>query len=207
MPLATCRGPSGTTTDESSCMTEELAIVHAVRRATATPFDYLVERYKDVLYGTACLMTGSRTHAEDYVQEALLSAWRGIRWVPARDCPFKPWLVRILVNEVLSQRRRRSLPYPAGFEDEDHGTEESIGPGRSRAATQDDRRAVRTCADRPHHRAQTGDRPALLCGAHHVTEMAQSLNVREGTVKSQAEPCPWQLCEEQTWSPWLQERG
>ena len=40
-------------------------------------FRYLVEQYKDVLFGTAVLMTGNRAVAEDQVQEALLSAWRG----------------------------------------------------------------------------------------------------------------------------------
>ena len=42
-------------------------------------FRQLVERYRDVLFGTAVLMTGNRAVAEEQVQEALLSAWRGIR--------------------------------------------------------------------------------------------------------------------------------
>lgn len=67
-------------------------------------FRFLVEQYQDVLYGTAFLMTGDRTVAEDQVQEAFISAWKGIRsFHPGR--PLKPWLVRILVNRVLSYRR------------------------------------------------------------------------------------------------------
>ena len=71
-------------------------------------FRYLVDRYKDVLFGTAVLMTGNRSVAEEQVQEALLSAWRGIRGFRLGS-PVKPWLVRILVNAVLSQQRRRVL--------------------------------------------------------------------------------------------------
>ena len=41
-------------------------------------FRHLVERYKDVLYGTACLMTGNASVAEDHVQESFLLAWRGV---------------------------------------------------------------------------------------------------------------------------------
>ena len=159
-------------------MTEELAIARC-QEGDRDAFHYLVERYKDVLYGTACLMTGSRTHAEDYVQEALLSAWRGIHGF-RQGHPFKPWLVRILVNEVLSQRRRRSLP-TCGLEDEDrHGESTDLAEA---AASQDDRRAVRTALTglTVEHRQVI----VLRYFAELTTsEMAQSLNVREGTVKS-----------------------
>ena len=43
-------------------MTDEMAIV-LCQEGDRDAFRYLVERYKDVLYGTACLMTGSRAHA------------------------------------------------------------------------------------------------------------------------------------------------
>ena len=41
-------------------------------------FRHLVDRYKDLLYGTACLMTGNTSIAEEHVQEAFISAWRGM---------------------------------------------------------------------------------------------------------------------------------
>ena len=71
-------------------------------------FRHLVERYKDVLYGTACLMTGNPSIAEEQVQEAFLSAWRGMNSF-RNGRPLKPWLVRILVNTVMGQGRRRSI--------------------------------------------------------------------------------------------------
>ncbi len=72
-------------------------------------FRHLVERYKDVLFGTAVLMTGNRAVSEEIVQEALLSAWRGIGGFKSGR-PFKPWVVRILVNEVLARQRRKAVP-------------------------------------------------------------------------------------------------
>ena len=72
-------------------------------------FRHLVERYQDVLYGTAYLMTSNGAIAEECVQESFLSAWRGIGGFRSGS-PLKPWLVRILVNTVLDLRRRRHLP-------------------------------------------------------------------------------------------------
>ena len=72
-------------------------------------FRHLVDRYKDVMYGTAVLMTGNRAVAEETVQEAFLSAWRGIEGFK-RGRPPKPWLIRILVNRVMDERRRQTIP-------------------------------------------------------------------------------------------------
>ncbi|MDE2989500.1 MAG: sigma-70 family RNA polymerase sigma factor [Chloroflexota bacterium] len=68
-------------------------------------FHHLVERYQDLLYRTAMLMTGSRAPAEELVQGTLRAAWRGIHGFQ-HGCPFQPWLMRYLAREGVSQRRR-----------------------------------------------------------------------------------------------------
>ncbi|MBI2866869.1 MAG: sigma-70 family RNA polymerase sigma factor [Chloroflexi bacterium] len=84
---------------------DEHQAVRLCRGGDRDAFRYLVERHKDVLFGTAYLMTGDRALSEDLVQEAFLSAWKGLR--DFRDGrPLKPWLVRILVNKAVSHRRR-----------------------------------------------------------------------------------------------------
>jgi RNA polymerase sigma-70 factor, ECF subfamily len=72
-------------------------------------FHQLVEQYQNVLMGTAYLMTRDRAVAEELVQDAFLSAWRGIAGFRLGE-PVKPWLVRITVNTVISHQRRHSLP-------------------------------------------------------------------------------------------------
>jgi RNA polymerase sigma-70 factor (ECF subfamily) len=72
-------------------------------------FRHLVERYGNVMYGTAFLMTRDATESADCVQEAFVSAWRAIGGFRPGS-PVKPWLVHIVVNRVISNRRRRSLP-------------------------------------------------------------------------------------------------
>ena len=88
-------------------MNDDKAIAHC-KEGNRGAFRHLVDRSKDVLYGTAVLMTGNRAVAEEIVQEALLSAWRGIKSFK-RGLPPKPWLVRILVNEVMARKRRKSI--------------------------------------------------------------------------------------------------
>ena len=86
-------------------MTDEQAVLRC-QDGDREAFHHLVERYQDLLYRTAMLMTGSRALAEELVQGALRSAWRGIHGFQ-HECPVKPWLMRYLAREGVSQRRRR----------------------------------------------------------------------------------------------------
>ena len=143
-------------------------------------FRHLVERYKDVLFGTAVLMTGNRAVAEEQVQEALLSAWRGIRGF-RQGSPVKPWLLRILVNAVLSQQRRRMVETVrlAGAGESDQGSPdpaETLDALENRLAL---RRAIAELS--PDHRQVVALR--YFAGLT-VPEAARTLGVREGTVKS-----------------------
>lgn len=60
----------------------------------------------DSLFGTAVRLAGSRTDAEDLVQEALLHAYQAWdRFIPGTNA--KAWLHRILMNTYISSYRRR----------------------------------------------------------------------------------------------------
>lgn len=157
-------------------MTEALAIARS-QNGDREAFRYLVERHKDVLYGTACLMTDSRAHAEDHVQEALFSAWRSIREF-RRGRPFRPWLLRILVNVVISHQRRGPI---RSLLQEDRPAEPT--DVAQPAASREDWPAVRTALAglSPEHRQAVVLR--YFAGLT-PSQIAQSLNVTEGTVKS-----------------------
>ena len=141
-------------------------------------FRHLVDGYKDVLYGTAVLMTGNRAVAEEVVQEALLSAWRGIGGFE-RGRPAKPWLVRILVNAVLSRQRRRSIPtMPLADLDPAGAPLES-----DRVDALETRAVVRQALD---HLAPEQRQVVVLRYFAELTvpEVSKAIGVREGTVKS-----------------------
>jgi len=145
-------------------------------------FRYLVEQYKDVLFGTAVLMTGNRAVAEEQVQEALLSAWRGIRGF-RRGNPVKPWLMRILVNAVLAHQRRRTIETVRfngnGQEEPDY---DNPDPAETLDALENRLELRRSIAGlSPDHRRVVALR--YFAGLT-VPEVARALGVREGTVKS-----------------------
>ena len=139
-------------------------------------FRHLVEQYQHPLYGAALLMTHNPALAEEHVQEALLNAWRGIRGFQ-RGRPIKPWLMRILVNEVLSRQRRRSLAtVPL-----DESPPLEAPPGDVEAFA--DRDAIRHALDQltPEHRQVVVLR---YFADLTVRDVARAAGVREGTVKS-----------------------
>jgi RNA polymerase sigma-70 factor (ECF subfamily) len=88
---------------------EEAAIFSRCQAGDQDAFGVLVDRHKGVLFGTAYLMTRDRDRAEDAVQAALIQMWRHLPSLHLRG-NLKTWLVRIVVNEVLQQRRRKRAP-------------------------------------------------------------------------------------------------
>ena len=86
----------------------------AVTRARGSDLDayeVLVARYTAVAHRTAVLM-GAGDDADDIVQDSFVKAFRKLHQFRA-GAPFRPWLLRIVVNETRnlhrSQRRRLAL--------------------------------------------------------------------------------------------------
>jgi RNA polymerase sigma-70 factor (ECF subfamily) len=69
-------------------------------------FEQLVEEYGDRVYGIALRITGSPVEAEDAMQDAFLSAFRGWSGFRAESSP-TTWLYRIAVNAALQRVRAR----------------------------------------------------------------------------------------------------
>jgi RNA polymerase sigma-70 factor (ECF subfamily) len=78
-------------------------------------FQELVETYRKELQAHCYRMLGSTQDAEDVVQEALLSAWRGLDEFEGRSS-LRAWLYAIATNACLSvlrrERRRREIAPP-----------------------------------------------------------------------------------------------
>ena len=122
---------------------------------------------------------GSGADADDAVQDAFLSAWRAIgRYDAAR--PFRPWLLRIVVNAATDLRRRQARRAAAPL------SPVLEAPGRSPEGAAD----LALLADRL--RAALAELPerqrtAIVLfdaeGWSHA-EIAEVLGVPEGTVRS-----------------------
>ena len=70
-------------------------------------FEGLVAEHLPAAYRLAFLVLHDRDSAEDAVQEAALRAWRSLAQLRGGSARFRPWFLRIVVNECIHQRRLR----------------------------------------------------------------------------------------------------
>jgi len=88
---------------------QEAALVRRCQAADNEAFRTLVEQFPSVLLGTAYLMIRDRGLAEDAVQNALIQIWRHLPSLRLQGS-LKAWLVRIVINEVKQQFRKKQAP-------------------------------------------------------------------------------------------------
>ena len=171
-------------------MTDDEAVL-ACQNGDRDAFRHVVERYKDVLFGTAVLMAGNRADAEEHVQEALLSMWHSIDDFQ-RERPIKPWLMRILVNVVLSHRRKPSAPTVTLDELSDHTAPVDVTESLEAS---EERQVIRNALSRltPEHRQVVVLR---YFADLTVPEIARAIEAREGTVKSRLHRALGQMYEQ-----------
>ena len=158
---------------------DELEAIRRCQEGERGPFRLLVDRYEEVLYGTAYLMTRDHGLAEEMVQETFLRAWRAIPSL--RGHSFKAWVVRILVNHVMSERRKKRVQETALVEatvssEEGSQVEEAV-------LHREERDRIRDCLDK----LSQEQREAILLRYYsglRVPEIARALGWRQGTVKS-----------------------
>ncbi len=158
----------------------EVDLIRRCRAGDCEVFRLLIKRHSKVLFGTAYLMTRDHGLAEDVVQEALISAWRGLpSFRPGGS--FRAWLIRILVNEVGKKRRRRRVQ-EAPLEE---GIAVSGNPGETEdAVLQEEERQRLNRALRGLPKVQREAAVLRYYADLTVPEVAKALGCREGTVKS-----------------------
>jgi RNA polymerase sigma-70 factor, ECF subfamily len=90
----------------------EPQLLEAARAGDESAFARLVERHRGALHAHCYRMLGSVPDAEDALQEALLSAWRGLSSFEGRSS-LRSWLYAIATNACLraiERRPKRVLP-------------------------------------------------------------------------------------------------
>jgi len=85
----------------------DLELAQCIASGDKDAFELLMRRHNQILYRTARSILKDDAEAEDAVQEAWLLAYRAIGNFRG-DAKLSTWLVRIVVNEAISRRRRRS---------------------------------------------------------------------------------------------------
>jgi RNA polymerase sigma factor (sigma-70 family) len=161
---------------------EDVELVGLARDGDVRAYEELVERYRDIAFRTAWLMTRSSAEAEDAAQEAFVKAYYAMpRFRPG--APFKPWILRIVANEAKnrgrSARRREALALRAAAADPG----DAVPSPEAAALEHEERRELLEAIGR------LPERDRLVLGYRYFldlseAEMADALDCRPGTVKS-----------------------
>jgi RNA polymerase sigma factor (sigma-70 family) len=175
--------PAPLTTIRTETEPEEDRLIAAAKAGDRDAYALLLRRHQEVAFRAAYLITGSSAEAEEATQEACVKAWLALGRFRG-GAPFRPWLVRIAVNEARNRRRGtgrraaltlRLMAAPAGVRVAPSAEEEAL-------ATE----------ERTHLATQLGrmrEDDQLVIAARYLlglseTETATALGLRRGTVKS-----------------------
>jgi len=82
---------------------EDATLVERARQGDVDAYDVLVRRYQGVAMRAAYLVLGNAAEVEDTTQEAFVKAYYALARFQAGR-PFRPWLLRIVVNEAHNRR-------------------------------------------------------------------------------------------------------
>jgi RNA polymerase sigma-70 factor (ECF subfamily) len=86
---------------------DDTAAVAAAAGGDQAAFGAIVERYQQVAFRAAWLITRDAHDAEDVAQEAFVRAYRQLHTFRQGE-PFRPWLLRIVQNQALNTVRSRN---------------------------------------------------------------------------------------------------
>lgn len=84
---------------------EQQALIERVLQGDTEAFGAIVDHYNTLMMRTALLIVGDRDIAADAVQDALIQAWQHLSSLRETGS-FRPWLMRIVVNQCISYKRK-----------------------------------------------------------------------------------------------------
>src|SRR5437879_1216755 len=79
-------------------------LISRAQRGETAAYEEIVQRYQQVAFRTAYVITGTAADAEDAAQEGFVKAYRALdRFRPGAE--WRPWLLRIVANEARTRAR------------------------------------------------------------------------------------------------------
>jgi RNA polymerase sigma factor (sigma-70 family) len=85
---------------------EDETLIAAAQTGDAGAFEELVRRYQEAAFRTAYLVLRDADEAQDAAQEGFVKAYNALKRFK-RGHEFRPWLLRIVVNQSLTMLRSR----------------------------------------------------------------------------------------------------
>ena len=168
---------------------EDKQIIEQVLAGDNNAFGALVERYQNRVYNLALRMCGNRDDAFDLSQEAFFRAWRSLEGFQFESA-FSTWLFRLTANvclDWLRARKRRPTVSLTTVDDEEETVELELpdpakGPEALLLAAEDRAALARAMNQLPVEYRQILTMRAINDLSY--TEIAEILQIKEGTVKS-----------------------
>jgi len=149
----------------------------------ARALEVIYDRHCNVAFSLAYRICGTRTAAEDVVQEAFLSLWRsGARYDRARGS-VRTWVLGIVHNRSIDWLRR-SIGHDRRRAPDDDIAERVESPARTdvEVARRDEAREIRAALDElPDDQSRVIE--LSFYGGYTHTEIAELLNTPIGTIK------------------------
>ncbi len=170
-------------------MTEEELIQRAAQ-GDQDAFAQLLELHQNKVYGLTLRLVGSPEDAMELTQETFFNAWRGLPGFHA-DSKFSTWLYRLATNAAIDflrkEKRRRGLGAVSLSSDDDPDRVLDIPDQRFTPQGQLERQELQEAVHRGLAQLSDEHRQVLVLrelNGLSYTEIAQVLDIEEGTVKS-----------------------
>ncbi len=181
-------------------MTEffENGVIRSVLDGNINDFEQLVTAYEKNVYNLALRMVGDPDDAADITQETFIKAYRALGSFRG-DSKFSSWIYRIASNVCLDFLRSRSrrAQVPLSFENEDAEGEIELPDMSQNPEEVLMKKLSMEAVRRGMEKLPPKQRQILvlreLCGLSYA-ELAQTLSVEEGTVKSRIFRARKRLC-------------
>ena len=162
---------------------EDSELITRAQRGDAAAYEEIVQRYQQVAFRTAYVITGSSADAEDAAQEGFIKAYRALGRFRAGANP-RPWLLQIVANEarnrVRSTGRRQQLELR--LVERFRPGDAAPSPEAAAVAAEDRKRLLE-------HVKRLSEEDQLVITSRYFLELsgeetAAALGIAEGTVKS-----------------------
>lgn len=165
----------------------------SAQRGDVAAFNALAHVYQRQIYNVCYRTLGNAEDAADATQDALVSAFRGIRGFTGSAAGLRSWLLRIAINTCYDQLRRRQRRTAESLDSLRDQQDESSTPGERLPDPQPGPEQLTLGAETARHIQEAIDRlppdqrlTVVLCDVQGLSyeEAAHSMSIELGTVKS-----------------------